>query len=67
MIDTEARSRRNNLIIWGVTEKLKINCPETVNNFLQDELDLATDTLVIDRAHRLGSLTNPSYRGKSDP
>ncbi|XP_060561123.1 putative uncharacterized protein DDB_G0267716 [Ruditapes philippinarum] len=69
-LDIEARSRRNNLIFWGLSENNSISSAELISNFLRDELDLNPPTEnpnVIERAHRLGSPRNQKYRNMSDP
>ena len=66
-IDLEARSRRNNIIFWGITEKSEIDCKTLILNFIEDELDLDTSNVYIERAHRLGSLTSDTNRSRYDP
>lgn len=69
-IDTEARNRRNNLIIWGITENMRINCADLVLNFLEDELEIDTTNIVLDGAHRLGVYSDKSNghnKGNIDP
>ena len=53
-IDTEARSRRNNM-------------PRHELNFMDNELDIDTSEMCIERAHILGSLRQDTFRGRSDP
>ena len=65
-IDLEARSRRNNLIFWGLTERSQFDCKNLILNFISDELDIDTSNMCIERAHRLGSLNQEMYRGKYD-
>ena len=57
-INMEARGRRNNLIFWGLTERLKYDCSELLLSFLEDELEIDTTGMCIDRAHRLGRRVN---------
>ena len=59
LIDYEARGRRNNLIFRGV-EKAKDreswqDSERKVKALIRDKLDLNTDTIEIQRAHRLGA------------
>jgi len=53
-IDTEARSMRNNLIVYGLTERLFGDPKTLVRNFLSRELGIDTEEMEIERAHRLG-------------
>ena len=53
-IDIEARSRRNNLIFWGLVENYSENCFDLVRQFIKNELDLDADRMYLTRAHRLG-------------
>ena len=54
-IDLEARSRRNNLIFWGLAENVRENCFAVIRDFIKNELDLDADKMYLARAHRLGS------------
>ena len=54
-IDLEARSRRNNLIFWGLAENVCRNCFAVIRDFIKNELDLDADKMYLARAHRLGS------------
>ena len=54
-IDLEARSRRNNLILWGLAENVNENCFVVIRDFIKNELDLNADKMYLARAHRLGS------------
>ncbi|KAH3843886.1 hypothetical protein DPMN_117419 [Dreissena polymorpha] len=67
-IDIEARSMRNNLIFYGVTEKFtnKFGDKHLVLRFLENELDINTEDIVIERAHRLGRTSPQLYRDGSD-
>lgn len=56
-IDIEARSRRNNLIIRGITENRGENCRIIISEFLENRLDLYNTDVYITRAHRLGGRT----------
>ena len=53
-IDLEARSMRNNLVIYGLTEKLRYDDKSLVLNFLENELDYDTSDVNIERAQRIG-------------
>lgn len=66
-IDIESRSRRNNIVFWGITERLSRDCKQLIHNFMRDELFLDPSEMCIERAHRLGSLSSDSYRNKRDP
>ena len=62
-IDIEARSRRNNLIFWGLVENRNENCFALIRQFIKNELDLDSDRMYLARAHRLGSIrTGPGLR-----
>ena len=66
-IDTEARSMRNNIMIYGLTENFRYNTKTLVLNFLESELDIDTSEMCIERAHRLGQVHDTKYRGRQDP
>ena len=53
-IDLEARSRRNNIVVWGFLETQNENCFELIRNFLRANLDVDSNSMYITRAHRLG-------------
>lgn len=54
-LDIEARSRRNNLLIYGFTERRNENCTDRIIEFLENELCLDTvERSWIERSHRLG-------------
>lgn len=53
-IDQEARSRRNNLIFWGMSENYNENCFHIIRDFIKNHLDLDSDRMYLARAHRLG-------------
>lgn len=53
-VDLEARSRRKNLIFKGLFELRNEKCVDLVYGFLHDQLGLDPESVVIDRAHRLG-------------
>ena len=62
-IDLEARSRRNNLIFWGILENYHENCFHIIREFIKHHLDLDADKMYLARAHRLG----PRRIGQRDP
>lgn len=53
-IDIEARSRRNNLIFWGLSENFNENCFAIIRDFIIHHLDLDANNMYLSRAHRLG-------------
>ncbi|KAH3736433.1 hypothetical protein DPMN_042996 [Dreissena polymorpha] len=53
-IDRDARDMRNNIIIYGLSERLPYNDRNLVLKFLENELEIDTSDMMIDRAHRLG-------------
>ena len=64
--DLEARSRRNNLIFWGITERGNRQCDTLILSFMADEMRIDCAGMVIDRAHRLGPIRRPDNWGRSD-
>ena len=62
-IDLEARSRRNNLIFYGLLEVIHENCFAVIRDFIKRHLDLDADNMYLARAHRLG----PRKIGQRDP
>jgi hypothetical protein len=55
-IDDNARSRRNNIIFYGLADMRNENCLEVLTEFLSDWLDIDLERTHIQRVHRLGSL-----------
>ena len=58
-------SRKNNLVIRGITEKKDENCNELIRNFLKNNLQLSAecvDSLQIARSHRLGGPPPPGQK-----
>lgn len=53
-IDSEARQRRNNLIFYGIDERVDENCSDVLSTFLGDKLSLDREAMCIQRVHRLG-------------
>lgn len=66
-IDIDARDMRNNIVIYGLTEKIRYNSNSLVFNFLENELDIDICEMKIERAHRMGQITDERYRNRSDP
>ena len=62
-IDLEARSRRNNLVFWGLLENYHENCFEIIRDLIQRHLDINAGKMYIARAHRLG----PRKIGQRNP
>lgn len=62
-IDLEARSRRNNLIFWGLYENYGENCFAVIRDFIINHLDLDANKMYLSRAHRLG----PRKIGRQNP
>ena len=57
LVDLEYRSRSNNLRINGIKEgknETWKECEERVNCFLEEKLDIDTNEIWIERAHRVG-------------
>ena len=56
VIDLQARSMRDNLIFYNISEKKDENVKEIIHNMLEKQLGLekAKENFKIDRAHRLG-------------
>lgn len=62
-IDLEARSRRNNLVFWGLLENPYENCFELIREFIGNHFDIDAGRMYIARAHRLG----PRRIGQRNP
>jgi hypothetical protein len=56
-IDLEARSRRSNLIFYGLADLDDENTYHVLTDFFSDYLDLDLSEFFIQRIHRLGSLS----------
>lgn len=54
-IAQEARSRRNNLIFWGVSKNYNENCFQVIRDFIRHHPDLDAGKRYLARAHRLGT------------
>lgn len=69
-IDMEARNRRNNLIFRGHPELVNDDdCEAIIKNFLSNQLQLDSDSIYIQRAHRLGNIKpqNRRWAQRKDP
>ena len=66
-IDTEARSMRNNLVVYGLTENIRKHTAQIIMGFLESELHIDTREMVIDRAHRLGHVNTNRRRDPKRP
>lgn len=66
-LDIEARSRRNNIIFWGLTENTSRNCEDLILNFMARDMGIDTGGMVIDRAHRVGAITQIHKLNRTDP
>ncbi len=56
VIDVQARSMRDNLIFYNISEKKDENVKEIIHDMLEKQLGLekVKENIKIDRAHRLG-------------
>lgn len=66
-IDQEARSRRNNLLFWGLTENTPRNCEKLILNVIAREMRIDNAGIVIDRAHRVGAIKATHIINRTDP
>ncbi len=62
-IDCEARSRRNNLLFYGIPEEQGEDCFRSAEKFIKNELKIS-QPVVLQRAHRLGKPTPPNAIGQ---
>ena len=53
-IDLEARSRRNNILFYGLSESRNEDCKNIIVDNLRNELNITIQESDISRAHRLG-------------
>ena len=60
-VDIEARSRRNNLIFRGLYEGYNEDCVFVLKQFLNNELRLNPEDIIIKRAHRLGKKVRTGF------
>ena len=54
LIDNEARSRRNNLLFFGIPEDSNEQVEDMITNFIKDKMKVTAPPSSIKRAHRLG-------------
>ena len=47
-IDSDARSMRNNIVVYGMTERFRVNDIQLAYGFLQNELGLDTENMQIE-------------------
>ena len=68
-IDQEARSRRNNLLFFGIQENEDENCSALIGDLIKHELKLGQREIPLQRAHRLGPrrANNTVGQGRSRP
>jgi hypothetical protein len=63
-IDLEARSRRSNLVFFGIDESKDEVCDRVVRDFLADKLGIAKSVdIYMQMAHRIGKRTQITPRG----
>ena len=65
-IDSDARSRRRNLVFHGLAEIKNEDCLYKLGEFLWEEMSIDIDDLYIERLHRLGSIQK-ARQGVTDP
>ena len=61
-IDLEARSRRNKVIFYGLSEKREENCKAEIVRFVSEHLGLVIYESDITRAHRIGRFDHRKVR-----
>ena len=64
MVDLEARSRRNNLIFYGIPEADVEVCEDKIIQFLKENLKVEINPSAVQRAHRLGRPRSKNNIGK---
>jgi DNA repair ATPase RecN len=64
IIDLKARSMRDNLLFFNISEDENENTTETIHDILENQMGFedAKNRVKIDRSHRLGKPTHPSIR-----
>lgn len=62
IIENKSRSMRNNLLLHGIKEVKDENCEETVRNFIQNQLNIDTKDIEIERSHRIGRFQKDKQR-----
>lgn len=62
IIDLKARSMRDNLLFFNISEDENENMTETIHDILENQMEFedAKNRVKIDRSHRLGKPTHPS-------
>ena len=68
LTEIECRSMRENLLFHGIAEKDNENCESIIKDFCKTELDLPrdyVDSMIIDRAHRIGKPTYADVANRS--
>ena len=63
-IDQEARSRRNNLVFFGIPEKIDEKCDLSLSTFFKETLGIS-QPIAVQRAHRLGKPIGRDVIGKN--
>ncbi|XP_060600357.1 uncharacterized protein LOC132753837 [Ruditapes philippinarum] len=61
-IDQSARSRRNNLIFYGLADLPNENIYTVMVDFMSDQLDINLTEICVQRIHRLGSISRARAR-----
>ena len=64
-IENEARSRRNNLLFYGIPESEGEDCDDVIRNIIHSNLRLNPTGLIIQRAHRLRTRKPKNSIGQS--
>ncbi len=67
IVDQEARSRRNNLLFFGVPEKEREVCADVIDDVIKKDLKLGNKRFPIQRAHRLGAPKRPGTISRPRP
>ena len=62
IIENKSQSMRNNLLLHGIKESRDENCEETVRNFIQNQLNIDTKDIEIERSHRIGRFQKDKQR-----
>ena len=65
VIDQEARSRRNNLLFFGVPEQEGESCSDRIQGLIRTEMGITDRKPVLQRAHRLGPVRHGRIGQKS--
>ena len=67
IVDQEARSRRNNLLFFGVPEKEREVCSDVIHDIIKTDLKMGNKLFPIQRAHRLGAPKRPGTVSRPRP